>query len=77
MSRGASEREIFRHVSSRNYRSQDREFVGNVFFLTIAPLASAMMETLRAPEQLEHQRALLERRLQIIRMGAVTPAISE
>ena len=75
--REASEREIFRHVSSRNYRSQDREFVGNVFFLTIAPLASAMMETLRAPEQWEHQRALLEQRLQIIRMGAVTPAISE
>ena len=76
-SRGASEREIFQHVSTRNYRSQDREFVGNVFFLTIAPLASAMMETLRAPEQWEHQRALLERRLQIIRMGAVAPAISE
>ena len=75
--REASEREIFRHVSSRNYRSQDREFVGNVFFLTIAPLASAMMETLRAPEQWEHQRALLEQRLQIIRMGAVAPAISE
>lgn len=75
--RGASEREIFQHVSNRNYRSQDREFVGNVFFLTIAPLASAMMETLRAPEQWEHQRALLERRLQIIRMGAVAPAISE
>ena len=61
----------------RNYRSQDREFVGNVFFLTIAPLASAMMETLRAPEQWEHQRALLGQRLQIIRMGAVAPAISE
>lgn len=76
-SRGASEREIFQHVSNRNYRSQDREFVGNVFFLTIAPLASAMMETLRAPEQWEHQRALLEQRLQIIRMGAVAPAISE
>lgn len=76
-SRGASEREIFQHVSTRNYRSQDREFVGNVFFLTIAPLASAMMETLRAPEQWEHQRALLEQRLQIIRMGAVAPAISE
>lgn len=76
-SRGASEREIFRHVSNRNYRSQDREFVGNVFFLTIAPLASAMMETLRAPEQWEHQRTLLEQRLQIIRMGAVAPAISE
>ena len=75
--REASEREIFRHVSNRNYRSQDREFVGNVFFLTIAPLASAMMETLRAPEQWEHQRALLEQRLQIIRMGAVAPAISE
>ena len=76
-SRGASEREIFQHVSNRNYRSQDREFVGNVFFLTIAPLASAMMETLRAPEQWEHQRTLLEQRLQIIRMGAVAPAISE
>ena len=76
-SRDASEREIFRHVSNRNYRSQDREFVGNVFFLTIAPLASAMMETLRAPEQWEHQRALLERRLQIIRTGALAPAISE
>ena len=75
--REASEREIFRHVSNRNYRSQDREFVGNVFFLTIAPLASAMMETLRAPEQWEHQRTLLEQRLQIIRMGAVAPAISE
>ena len=76
-SREASEREIFQHVSNRNYRSQDREFVGNVFFLTIAPLASAMMETLRAPEQWEHQRALLERRLQIIRTGALAPAISE
>ena len=75
--REASEREIFQHVSSRNYRSQDREFVGNVFFLTIAPLASAMMETLHAPEQWEHQRALLERRLQIIRTGALAPAISE
>ena len=75
--REVSEREIFQHVSNRNYRSQDREFVGNVFFLTIAPLASAMMETLRAPEQWEHQRALLEQRLQIIRMGAVAPAISE
>ena len=75
--REVSEQEIFRHVSNRNYRSQDREFVGNVFFLTIAPLASAMMETLRAPEQWEHQRALLEQRLQIIRMGAVAPAISE
>ena len=31
-SRDASEREIFQHVSNRNYRSQDREFVGNVFF---------------------------------------------
>lgn len=72
-----SEREIFQHVSNRNYRSQDREFVGNVFFLTIAPLASAMMETLRAPEQWERQRALLEQRLQIIRTGALAPAISE
>ena len=51
--------------------------MGNVFFLTIAPLASAMMETLHAPEQWEHQRALLERRLQIIRTGALAPAISE
>ena len=75
--REASEQEIFQHVSNRNYRSQDREFVGNVFFLTIAPLASAMMETLRAPEQWEHQRALLEQRLQIIRTGALAPAISE
>ena len=35
------------------------------------------METLRAPEQWEHQRALLEQRLQIIRTGALAPAISE
>ena len=76
-SRGRVSHLFFEHVSTRGYRSQERSFVDNVFFLSIAPLAFAMMETLRTPEQWDVQRGILAERIQIIRAGALAPAISE
>ena len=76
-SRGRVSHLFFEHVSTRGYRSQERSFVDNVFFLSIAPLAFAMMETLRTPEQWDVQRGILAERIQIVRAGALAPAISE
>lgn len=55
------------------FRSREEGFVKNVFFLIVAPLAYAIMETLRNPEQWERQREILQTRVEIIRYGSVAP----
>ena len=71
------ERFILDHVSTQGFRSTDRTFVDNVFFLAIAPLACSIMETLRAPEQWERQREILAQCVQIIRAGAMAPEVPQ
>lgn len=54
-------------------RKKDPAFLDQVFFMTIAPLAYAIMETLRDPEQWERQRRLLEERIEIVKLGSLEP----
>lgn len=63
---------FLRQVALTGFRKKDREFVCHVFFLTVAPLAYAIMETLRDPEQWERQRNILRARIEIIRFGSLT-----
>lgn len=60
---------LVRCVRTEGLRREDRPFVEDVFFLTMASLAFAIMETLRDPEQRDRQRRLLEERVEIIRAG--------
>lgn len=58
---------------TRRLREQDPEFLNQVFFMIIAPLAYAIMETLRDPEQWERQRELLRKRVEIVKLGSLEP----
>ena len=51
-------------------REQDGQYVNNVFFLLVASLAVAIMETLRRPEEGEEQRKLLQSRVEIVKCGS-------
>ncbi|MGI5963953.1 MAG: TetR/AcrR family transcriptional regulator [Lawsonibacter sp.] len=64
-------------VDSSQLRKREPGFLDQVFFLMIAPLAYAIMETLRDPNQWEHQRELLEQRIEIVKWGSLEPAGSE
>lgn len=55
------------------FRQRDREFVGQVFFLLVMSLASAVMEVLQAPDQWEQQRNRLQTCIRIIQEGSLTP----
>lgn len=61
------------HLDVTQMRRRDREFLDHVFFLVIAPLAYAIMEILRGPDQWERQRAILRQRIEIIRDGSLAP----
>ncbi len=52
-------------------RRPDPEYLCKVFFLMIASLAFAIMETLRDPEQWERQREILHEKIEIIRHGSL------
>ena len=56
-----------------NYRRRDREFISHVFFMSVAPLAFAIMETLRNPDQWERQRNILQERIEVVRAGSLSP----
>ena len=60
-------------IDLKHYRRKDRDFISHVFFLALAPLAFAIMETLRNPSQWEHQRAILQERIEVVRTGSLTP----
>ena len=62
---------FFNHANLDQFRQKDTTFVSNVFFLMVPPLACALMETLRSPEQWELQRTNLQDRIEIIRHGAL------
>lgn len=59
------------------FRRKDREFVDNTFFLTVAALAFAIMETLRDPGQWMLQREILGARIEIVRYGSLTTGENE
>ncbi|MGE4277856.1 MAG: TetR/AcrR family transcriptional regulator [Lawsonibacter sp.] len=59
-------------VKLTGFREKNREFIDHVFFLTVAPLAYAIMETLRDPEQWKRQRNMLQARIEIIRHGSLS-----
>lgn len=73
MSEGCDEfvMQIQQEIDISDYRRTDPEFVSDVFFLVMPPLASAIMDTLRAPEQREQHHAKLQGRIDIIRAGVV------
>lgn len=58
-------------VRLTGFRRRDAQYVGHVFFLLVAGLAFAIMETLEAPERREEQREILEQRVEIIKYGSL------
>ena len=64
--------DFMQQVMLTGLRKKDREFVSHVFFLMVAPLAYAIMETLRDSEQWEGQRNILQTRIEIIRQGSLS-----
>lgn len=69
--------EMLSQVDVEGFRRRDREFLSHVFFLNVAALAFAIMETLRDPEQWEDQRSILGQRVEIIRAGSLAQAEQE
>lgn len=63
---------FLQHVALTGFRKKDREFVCHVLFLTVAPLAYAIMATLRDPEQWECKRNMLQARIEIIQYGSLS-----
>ena len=55
------------------FRRKDPAFVNHVCVLLLAPLAYAVMETFKTPEQWEQQREILLERIQIIKWGSLLP----
>lgn len=64
--------DFMERVVLTGFRKKDPEFVCHVFFLMVAPLAYAIMETLRDSEQWERQRNILQTRIEIIRQGSLS-----
>ena len=60
-------------LASLHLRRQDPHFLDQIFFMLIAPLAYAIMETLRDPSQWEQQRELLEERVDLVKWGSLAP----
>ncbi len=65
--------EMLARIDTRNYRRSEEDFVNDVFFLCVSPLAFAIMESLREPEHRARQRDILAQRLEIVRWGALRP----
>ena len=55
------------------FRRKDPVFVNHVCELLLAPLAYAVMETFKTPEQWARQREFLLERIQIIKWGSLLP----
>ena len=62
---------LLNRVNLEGLREQSREFLDDVFCMIVTPLAYAVMETLRAPEQCALQRSQLLRRIEIVRRGSL------
>lgn len=62
---------VLDRVNLDGFRDRRREFLDDVFCMTVAPLAYAVMETLREPEQRERQRSMLMRRIEIVKWGSL------
>ncbi len=58
-------------VDRTQLREQGDEFLNSIFALSVSSLAISMMETLCAPEQRDHQREMLSKRMEIIRAGSL------
>lgn len=58
-------------VDLARFRRPDPDYLCGVFFLMVASLAFAVMETLRDPEQWELQREALRVKVEIIRHGSL------
>lgn len=65
--------EVLELINTQDYRRAEKEFVNDVFFLCVTPLAYAIMESLREPEHRARQRDILAQRLDIVRSGALRP----
>ena len=65
------------HVDTSRLRFDTQDFLEHVFFLLIASLAYAVMETLRAPESWEQQRERLRQHVAIIQCGSVATSSEE
>lgn len=72
---------LLEQIDWTRIRGEGRELVDDIFFLNIACLAFAIMETLRQPEQRAGQREMLQRRIEIVKYGSLnaapSPAYSE
>ena len=62
--------ELMERVQLAGLRERDSAYVDNVFFLLVAALAFAVMETINHPEKREEQRRALEERVKIIQYGS-------
>lgn len=60
---------LWEAVDPGRLREQSREFADHVFFLCISILAYAVMATVMDPDQRDHQRELLQERVEMIRYG--------
>ena len=63
---------LMEKVNRAGLRQQEDHYINNIFSLIVGCLAGAIMETLCDPEQRDRQRALLEERIEIIRLGSFT-----
>lgn len=70
---GTLPEEFMACIDLDHYRRKTPDFISHVFFLTVPPLAFAIMETLRNPSQWEDQRAILQERIEVVRTGSLTP----
>ena len=62
--------ELMERAQLAGLRERDSAYVDNVFFLLVAALAFAVMETINHPEKREEQRRALEERVKIIQYGS-------
>lgn len=66
---------VYDQMDVSRFRRTDHAFIDHTFFLVIMPLAHAIMETLRAPDQLVLQRQILKERVEIIKFGTLKPNV--
>lgn len=67
---------VYERFDTSRFRRQDHTFIDHTFFLTIMPLAHAIMETLRAPDQRDLWRQMLVERIEIVKYGTLRPTES-
>lgn len=61
--------QLWEVVDPSKLRRGDRGYADNIFRLSCAVLALAIMETLRAPNQMDQTRASIEARMDLLRCG--------